>query len=221
MLSSIVADYNNAIMDVDQERALNVVQAAVAAGVTPEAIIFEVIIPAIGAMTSHVADLPEASLSQNFLMARVGARVTEEMLKKMPTPPPVAGRVVLGAVAGDFHSLGKTIVGGCLRSQMFDVIDLGIDVPARRFVDEAISRDARIIGLSAMMAHTALGEDGCLGVRRILKERRLEDRIKLVVGGAPFRYNPSLCEMVQADGWAPDGMTAGAVIGGLIGGMKP
>jgi methanogenic corrinoid protein MtbC1 len=123
---------------------------------------------------------------------------------------------VIGTAMGDMHSLGKSIVSGCLKAQMFEVIDLGSSVPPERFVDEAVAHNAQVIGVSSMMVHTALGEDGCLGVRRILKERGLEDRIKLVVGGTPYSFDPELCQMVKADAWAQDGISAGKIISDLI-----
>lgn len=219
MLEPIVTAYNEAVSDGDRERAMKVVHGAVAAGVRPEDIVFQIVIPAIEQMTKQIAQDPDASLAQNFLMARIGAAVTEEMVKKFAAPPAVAGRVILGTALGDMHSLGKTIVGGCLKSMMFDVVDIGLSVPAERFVEEAVARKAQVIGVSSMMAHTALGENAGLGVRRILRERNLESRIKLVVGGAPYLFDPLLYKSVQADGWAPDGVTAGKVIGDLIRGI--
>ncbi|MBF0550498.1 MAG: cobalamin-dependent protein, partial [Deltaproteobacteria bacterium] len=85
-----------------------------------------------------------------------------------------------------------------------------------RFVDEAVALDAQVIGISAMMVHTARGENGCLKVRRILKDRGLENRIRIVVGGAPFHFDHELYKVVQADGWADDGVTAGKVVTNLI-----
>jgi trimethylamine corrinoid protein len=213
---SVLTAYNEAVSDGDRERALKVVHGAVAAGSRPEDVVFQIVIPAIERMSRDIAQDPEFSLTQNFLMARISAAVTEEMVKAFESPPPMAGRVILGTALGDMHSLGKTIVGGCLKSLMFDVIDVGLSVPPERFVDAAIREDAQVIGVSSMMAHTALGESGCLGVRRILRERGLEGRIKLVVGGAPYLFDPFLYQSVQADGWAPDGVTAGRVIGDLI-----
>ncbi len=216
MLEPVIAAYNEAIVDTDRDRALQVVHDAQAAGVSPEDIIFKVIIPAIELMMKSVGENPDANLAQHFLTARIGAEVTEEMLAQFKTPPVPAGRVVIGTAPGDMHSLGKRIVGGCLKSLMFEVIDLGLNVPAERFVEEAVAHNAQVIGVSAMMVHTARGENGCAGVRRILKERNLESRIKIVVGGAPFRFDPNLYKVVGADGWAPDGITAGKVIGDLI-----
>lgn len=216
MLESVVTSYNEAIIEADQDRALQVIHDAVAAGVTPTQVIFDVVIPAIDRMISWIGVNPDANLAQNFLMARVGSAVTDEMLKKIDMPPAKAGRVIIGTAVGDMHSLGKTIVGGCLKAQMFEVIDLGSSVAPERFVDEAVAHGAQVIGVSSMMVHTALGENGCVGVRRVLKARGLEDRIKIVVGGTPYRFDPDLCEMVQADAWAADGMSAGRVIADLI-----
>jgi len=71
-----------------------------------------------------------------------------------------------------------------------------------------------------MMVHTATGENGARRVRQILRERGLEDRFRLVVGGAPYRFDNELYESVGADGWAADGLSAGKMIVDMIRGMK-
>jgi 5-methyltetrahydrofolate--homocysteine methyltransferase len=58
-------------------------------------------------------------------------------------------------------------------------------------------------------------------VRALLKEQGLEDKIKLVVGGAPYRFDPELYSKVGANGWAPDGVTAAKIITQLIREVKP
>lgn len=67
-----------------------------------------------------------------------------------------------------------------------------------------------------MMIHTARGERGCLAVRRLLRERGLEGRLKIAVGGAPYRFDPDLWRVVQADAWAENGLAAGQVIAALV-----
>ncbi|WP_256360783.1 cobalamin B12-binding domain-containing protein [Methylomonas koyamae] len=126
------------------------------------------------------------------MTAQIAADVTEKMLEKFSKPPEMIGRVVIGAAYGDLHSLGKRIVSGCLKSLMVDVVDLGSNVSAERFVDAAVAEQAQVIAISAMMVHTAIGENGSLKVRALLKERGLEDRIKLAVGGAPYRFDTEL-----------------------------
>lgn len=66
----------------------------------------------------------------------------------------LVGTVVIGTVKGDIHALGKNIVINMLQTEGFEVIDLGVDVPASRFVDEAKKHKADIIALSALMTTT-------------------------------------------------------------------
>jgi len=165
---------------------------------------------------THIEKDPDANLAQHFMTAQIAADVTEKMLEKFSRPPQQIGPVVIGAAHGDLHSLGKRIVSGCLKSLMVEVIDLGTNVSAEKFVDAAVAENASVIAVSAMMVHTAMGENGSLKVRALLKERGLEDQIKLIVGGAPYRFDPGLYLKVGADAWAPDGVTAAKVIVDLI-----
>jgi methanogenic corrinoid protein MtbC1 len=78
-----------------------------------------------------------------------------------------------------------------------------------------------VIAISAMMVHTARSENGCLKVRRILEERMIEDRVRIIVGGAPFRFDPGLYQQVKADAWAVDGIAAVRVITRLLQKAQP
>lgn len=216
MYGKIIKAYNEAVFDTDKEAALEVIRDALAQGVTPEDVVFKVVIPAVEELMSLITKDPDANLAQHFMAAQIASDVTEQMLAKFQRPPETIGRVVVGTAAGDLHSLGKRIVLGCLKGLMVEGTDLGVNVPAERFVDEALRVDAQVIGISAMMVHTATGEHGCLEVRRILRERGLEGRFKLVVGGAPYRFDDQLYKSVGADAWAPDGISAGRIIVDLI-----
>ena len=216
MLDIVIRDYNEAVFDTDAERAMAVVEKALAGGTSAEDIVFKVVIPAIEEMMTLINRDPDANLAQHFMTAQIAASVTEKMIGHFKQPPETVGRVVIGTSAGDLHSLGKRIVTGCLKSLMIGVIDLGVNVEPERFVDVAVTEGAEVIAISAMMVHTAKGAYGCAKVREILKARGLERSIKLVVGGAPYRFDPTLYKAVGADGWAEDGITAGRVILDLI-----
>lgn len=216
MLDAIIRAYNEAVFETDKAAAFKVVDDALAQGMTAEDIVFKVVIPAVEEMMSRISRDPDTNLAQHFMTAQIAAEVTEKMLKEFSHPPEIIGRVVIGTAAGDLHSLGKRIVMGCLKALMVDVIDLGVNVPAERFVDEAVARDAQVIAISAMMVHTAMGPGGALRVRQILRERGLEGRFRLVVGGAPYRFDDELFKSVGADAWAPDGVSAAKVIVNLI-----
>jgi len=208
--------YNEAVFETDKEAAFEVINKALTEGVTPEDIVFKVVIPAVEEMMSRITKDPDANLAQHFMTAQIASEVTEAMLKKFRHPPETIGRIVIGTAYSDLHSLGKRIVMGCLKALMVDVTDLGVNVPAEEFVDAAVKNDACVIGISAMMVHSAKGENGCREVRRILKERGLEDRIKIIVGGAPYRFDSELYKSVGADDWAPDGIGAAKLIVDLI-----
>ena len=216
MLTAIIKAYNEAVFETDKDAAFEVVNDALAKGVSAEDMVFKVVIPAVEEMMSRITQDPDANLAQHFMTAQIAAEVTEKMLLLFRKPPEIIGRAVIGTASGDLHSLGKRIVMGCLKSMMVDVIDLGVNVSAERFVDEAVRLDAHVIAISAMMVHTANGEQGCRKVRQLLHERGLEDRIRLVVGGAPYRFDPELYKNVGADAWASDGISAGKVIVDLM-----
>ena len=207
--------YNQAVFDTDRDGALGVIRNALQAGMSPEEIVFKVIIPAVDETIAMIETDNSFCLAQHFMTAQIASDVVDEMLPLFKLEAQYKGKVVLGSAFGDLHSLGKRIVAGCLRAHMIEVIDLGVNVTAERFVEEALAHKVEVIAISSMMMHTARGENGALKIRKILQERNLNG-IKLVVGGAPFRFNPELYKLVQADAWAPDGVSASRVILDLI-----
>jgi len=216
MLESIIAAYSEAVFDTDRDKALEIIHAAVADGVTPEDIVFKVVIPSMEIMIKSISEDFDANLAQHFMASQIASQVTDEMVALFQQSPDIIGRIVIGTSHGDMHTLGKRIVSGCLRSLMIDVIDLGVNVSAERFVNAALEQDAHVIAISSMMVHTARSEYGCLAVRQLLKDRQLEHRLKIIVGGAPYTWDAELYKIVQADAWAIDGISAGKIIKGLI-----
>lgn len=205
MLEPYIQSYNEAASETGKQAALDVVNKALSEGLSPEDVVFKLVIPAVEAMMVRIEKDPDSNLAQHFMTAQIAADVTEKMLEKFSQPPEVVGRVIIGAAYGDLHSLGKRIVIGCLKAMMVDVIDLGPNITAEQFVAAAVAEQAPVIAVSAMMAHTALGENGSRQVRTLLQERGLENRIKLAVGSAPYRFDPELYVKTGADAWAPDG----------------
>jgi len=212
MLDNVIKNYTEAVYDTDRVRAMQVVDDALKQGVSPEDIVFKVVIPGLDLMVQSLSEGFDTNLAQHFMTSQIAAEITEKMLILFATPPEILGTVIIGTAEGDLHTLGKRIVIGCLKAQMIEVWDIGVNVTAERFVDEAVAHEAQVIGVSAMMVHTARGENGAIKVRQLLDERGLNDKIKLVVGGAPFRYDPELYKTVKADAWAENGVSAASVI---------
>jgi trimethylamine corrinoid protein len=204
--------YYEAVKDTDRDKALSSVEDAIKDGVQPEEIVFEIVVPAIESMLKEFTVDESTTLSQHFIASKLAEEVTAKMFPLFKTAPEEQGTVIIGTSFGDFHGLGKKIVGGCLKANMFNVIDVGLNVKPENFVDTAVEHQSTIIGISSMMVHTATGEKGAKGVRGILRERGLESEIKLVVGGAPYRFHDELYKEVEADGWAETGIEAVSII---------
>jgi 5-methyltetrahydrofolate--homocysteine methyltransferase len=116
---------------------------------------------------------------------------------------PSAGRVVLGTVKGDLHDIGKNLVGIMLQGAGFEVIDLGHDVPAARFVDAAETHGAAVIGLSALLTTTMTGMKDVVD---LVRARGLAGRVRVIVGGAPV--SEAWAREIGADGYGYDAANA-------------
>jgi len=139
--------------------------------------------------------IAEDVINSQILSARVASMQNEKQ----------KGPAVIGNAEGDFHWLGRKMVGLFLQADNWEVRDLGNDVPAEVFVDTACEVGARVIGVSAMMYPTARN---IVKIRRLLDERGLSGKIMLAVGGAVFRLHPELTQEVGADGTCGSAMMA-------------
>jgi 5-methyltetrahydrofolate--homocysteine methyltransferase len=208
--------YLTSLFDTDKPAALRIIQSALDGGMTPEKVVFDIIIPGMERMIGGMISDNLVTLSQHFLAAQIAEEVVDRLIPLFATAPEIRGHVVIGTSHGDFHGLGKKIVIGCLRAGMFEVTDLGINVAPERFVDEAVAVGAEVIAISSMMVHTATGERGAMRVRQLLQERGLENRIRIIVGGAPYRFHDSMFREVGADAWADTAAEAPAVVARLV-----
>ena len=113
------------------------------------------------------------------------------------------GKVVVGTVRGDLHDIGKNLVAMMLEGAGFEIIDLGNDVPADKFVEAAIENEASVIGMSALLTTTMHVMKETIG---LLKEKDPEGRVKTMIGGAPVTHN--FAKEIGADGYGDDAATA-------------
>jgi 5-methyltetrahydrofolate--homocysteine methyltransferase len=89
------------------------------------------------------------------------------------------GKIVMATVKGDVHDIGKNIVGVVLQCNNFDVIDLGVMVPAEKILDTAIAEGANVIGLSGLITPSL---EEMVNVAKLMKERGMS--LPLLIGGA-------------------------------------
>ncbi|MFX1570738.1 MAG: B12-binding domain-containing protein, partial [Promethearchaeota archaeon] len=109
--------------------------------------------------------------------------------------------IVIGTIKSDFHGLGKKIIKLFLEMENFIVIDLGLDVEPEVFIEAVEKNNASFLFVSTMMLHNIIG---IKRVGELLVQRNLRSKVKFFVGGAPFNYNYSLIEKVNADDTAED-----------------
>lgn len=113
------------------------------------------------------------------------------------------GKVVLGTVKGDLHDIGKNLVKMMMEGKGLEVIDLGTDVPADKFINTAKEQSADIIACSALLTTTMTEMKN---VVEKAKEEGIRDQITIMVGGAPVTDN--YCKSIGADIYSPDAASA-------------
>ena len=113
------------------------------------------------------------------------------------------GKVILATVAGDIHEIGKNIVGMILSANGYDVIDLGVDVPARKIIETVKETGAGFIGLSALLTTMV---DSIKEVVESSRAAGLRDRVRIVIGGACT--SDDLCREMGADAYGETAIDA-------------
>jgi corrinoid protein of di/trimethylamine methyltransferase len=113
------------------------------------------------------------------------------------------GKVVIGTVFGDLHDIGKNLVKIMMEGKGLEVIDLGTNVSAEKFISAAREHQARIIACSALLTTTMVQMEGV--VKRFQTEGLRKD-VTIMVGGAPV--TEAYCRSIGADLYADDAATA-------------
>lgn len=127
------------------------------------------------------------------IMERIGNRKTPEAAKK------TLGVVLLGVMEGDIHDIGKDIVSQTLQAEGFQVIDLGVDVKPKEFLEAAINYKPDIIAMSGVMGFAV---DKMQQIITLLQDKGIRNQVDIVVGGSCM--NQSICDAIGADGYTLD-----------------
>ena len=154
--------------------------------------------------------LPELITSAECMKGAMS--VLQPELEKAQISSKSKGKVVIGTVEGDIHDIGKNLVASMLAANGFQVVDLGADVKLEKFIESASAENADFICLSALLTTTMLGQKKVI---KILKEKNLADRYKVLVGGAPV--NQKWADDIGANGYGENAMVAVKITKKLIG----
>jgi len=106
------------------------------------------------------------------------------------------GTVVIGTVFGDIHSIGKMMVSTLLSANGFQVVDLGVNAPAEKFIRAVVDNNANLVAMSALMTMTIPEQRKV--IERFEKEG-IRNRVKVMVGGSAI--TPQIAKDMGADGY--------------------
>ena len=112
------------------------------------------------------------------------------------------GKVAIGTTQGDLHDIGKNLVAMMLEGSGYEIVDLGVDVPAEKFI-QAIRDGANVVAMSALLTTTMTNMQ--LAIEAI-KAAGLRDQVRIIVGGAPI--TKTYADEIGADGYAEDASSA-------------
>jgi len=123
----------------------------------------------------------------------------------------MAVKVLIGTVKGDLHNIGKNLVIMLLEGGGFEVVDLGIDLPANKFIEAIKQHQPQVVGMSALLTTTMIEMKNTI---KAIEWAGLKEKVKIIVGGAPV--TEKFAKDIGADGYAPDAASAVDLVRSLL-----
>ena len=194
-------DLVNTLADLKEEEALKIVKHRLSAGEDPLKILgdarkgMEIVGKRFASSEYFIPDL----VYSGEILKEVTEIVKPKLVKT--TESKKLGKIVFGTVAGDIHDIGKDIVVFMLDVNGFEIHDLGIDVPARMFVDKIKETGAPVVGLSGFLT---LAFDSMKETVEAIKAAGLRDKVKVMIGGG--QMSDEIKNYTGADAYGKDAM---------------
>jgi methanogenic corrinoid protein MtbC1 len=191
----------NALADLKEKEALKIVEDRLSAGEEPLKILddarraLEIVGDRFANSEYFIADLMYSGEILKAITDMVKPKLAKSAKGKR------LGKVVVGTVAGDIHDIGKNIVVFMLDINGFEVYDLGVDVPAQKFVEKIKETGAHIVGLSGFLA---LAFDSMKQTIEAIKDAGLRDKVKVMIGGG--QISEEIRKYTGADAYGKDAM---------------
>jgi len=191
----------NAVIKGDQNTAAEITKAALDEGTSAEIVLNKGLIAAMDVVGDRFSKneiyIPEILIAARAMKSAMG--ILEPELVKAGVEP--VGKFLIGTIQGDLHDIGKNLVAMMLKGGGFEVIDLGIDVAAEKFVEQAKATQVQLIGMSTLLTTTMPAME-----KTIKAIRDAGISAKVMVGGAPVTQD--YADKIGADGYAPDAAMA-------------
>ena len=191
------------VIEGGEEEVKKLVQQAITEGMALDKLLSEGLIAGMNVvgeqMRTHEMFIPEVLRSAKAMSA--GMDLMTPLLIKGELS--LGTKVVLGTVKGDVHDIGKNLVGMMFKGAGFQVVDLGVDVPAERFVQAVVEHKAEVLAMSALLTTTMPVMRNTI---EALQDVDLQEKVKVIVGGAPLSLE--YANKIGADGYARDAARA-------------
>jgi methanogenic corrinoid protein MtbC1 len=204
----------DAIVDMNEEGALKIADKLLEDGAEPLSLLDDCR-EALGVIGDRFAAgecfVPELILAGEMLR-QVGDKVKPLIESAGAGVQKKLGKIVFGTVEGDIHDIAKDIVVFMLEVNGFDVIDLGVDVPAAKFVEAVKESKATVVGLSGFLT---LAYDPMKNTVQALKDAGLRDSVKVMIGGG--QMDDQVAAYAKADAYGKDAMAAVTLSKGWVG----
>jgi methylmalonyl-CoA mutase cobalamin-binding domain/chain len=191
----------NAIADMREEEALELVKEMVEGGSEPMAIL-DTARQAM-AIVGQRYDEGTYFLPELILAGEMINQITDVIKPELAKVPEVErrGKVLIGTVAGDIHDIGKNLVSFMLDANGFEVLDLGVDVSPQKFVEAIGDFEPQVVGLSGFLA---LAFDTMKETVEAVKTAGLRDKVKIMIGGG--QVSEQVRKYTGADAYGQDAM---------------
>ena len=202
----------NAVLEGNAPQADAATKAALAAGLAPDAILKEGCIAAMGEV-GRLFEEGEMFVPEMLVAARAMQR-SMAVLKPLLTGDSASSvaKAVVGTVKGDLHDIGKNLVKMMLQTAGFEVVDLGVDVEPKGFVDAIKGNNSNVLALSALLTTSMPVMKQTIDA---VAEAGLRGNVKILIGGAPV--TKQFADQIGADGYAADAGSASMLLKRLLG----
>ena len=188
------------------------VEDALAEGVAPIDVLNKGMIDAMSVVGEKFKN-NEIFVPEMLVAARAMKKGVEVLKPHLGTDAAVSvGKAVVGTVQGDLHDIGKNLVCLMIESAGFEVIDLGVDVPAEKFVEAASDPEVKIVGVSALLTTTMPAMKATVEALNACPARA---NFKIMVGGAPI--SQAFADEIGADAYTTDAASAASVAKSFVG----
>jgi len=200
---------SEAIIKGDQNTAVEITKTALDEGVDPEGVLNDGLIAGMSIIGARFKK-NEVYIPEVLIAARAMKMAMEHLEPKLvEAGVEPAGKFMIGTVQGDLHDIGKNLVAMMLKGAGFDVIDLGVDVSAEKFVEQAKATGANLIGMSALLTTTMPSMETTL---KALRDAGITTNV--IIGGAPVTQG--YADKIGANGYAADAASAVDVAKNLL-----